>query len=270
MALGFVFFVAPLRADNWKGAEVTQIVREVHLSAPNTEPRSALVNDKISEGTSIETGAESSVELKFSNKGLARLGANSAFRFKDGSRRMELKEGSTLLQVPKGAHGARIQGADVAVVVAGTTVMFECHPTVYKFLVLEGTARLYRPGHFGDSLLVAPGRLVIGKPNTPLSDPVDFDIGRFVKTSHFLRDFPPLESSPGMAREVSRQEQEKAKKILFDTNLVIFGGGTSVSLLDPAKLPGAATSPAPNPAAPPAQVPRDAAAPPVDRMPSSR
>jgi hypothetical protein len=266
--LCFAASVSSLRADRWKGAEVTQIIHDVRVVPPDTRPRPASVSDKINEGTSIQTGADSWVELKFSNQGLARLGSNSAFLFKDGSRRMNLKEGSTLLQVPKGAHGARIQGADVAAVIAGTTVMFECHPSVYKFLVLEGTARLYRPGHFGDSLLVPPGRLVIGKPNTPLSDPVDFDIGRFLKTSHFLQDFAALESGPLMAREATRQGREKAKKHLFETNLVIFGGGTSVSLLDPAKVPDAAT--APSSAAPPGGIQRDAAAPPVDRMSSGR
>ncbi len=266
----FTLISRPLRADIWKGAEVTQVIRDVRLLPPAGQGSRAVVAEKVNEGTSVQTGPDSWTELKFSNQGLARLGSNSSFRFKDGSRRMDLKEGSSLLQIPKGAHGARIAGADVAAVIAGTTVLFECHPTVYKFLVLQGTARLYRPGHFGDSILVSPGRLVIGKPNSPLSDPVDFDIGRFLQTSHFLHDFPPLESGPLMTREARRQDREKAKKILFETNLVIFGGGTSVSLLDPAKVPNTAGSPAPNSAMTPAQVPRDAAAPVVDRMSSGR
>ena len=75
---------------------------------------------------------------------------------------VNLVDGAVLLQVPKGVNGAKIHAPGVTAVISGTTGMFEYHPGVYKFLVLEGTGRLYRPGHLGDSLLVRAGQLVIG------------------------------------------------------------------------------------------------------------
>ncbi len=114
---------------------------------------------------------------------------------------------------------------------AGTTVMIEYHPGFYKFLVLEGTARSYRPGHLGDSVLVHAGQMVFGNPEAALSDPVDVDIDRFMKTSRFITDFPSLRSEKSIAAESRKQEDEKSNKTLNDTNLVIFGGGTQVSVI---------------------------------------
>ena len=105
--------------------------------------------------------------------------------------------------------------------------MIEYHPGVYKFLVLEGTGRLYRPGHLGDSVLVRPGQMVFGNPDAAVSDPVDVDIDRFIKTSRLITDFPPLHSEKSIMAEGQKQLREKSKKTLIGTNLVIFGGGTT-------------------------------------------
>jgi hypothetical protein len=75
--------------------------------------------------------------------------------------------------------------------------------------------------------------MVIGNPNAAVSDPVDFDISRFTKTSCLISDFPPLRSEHSIVAEGQKQQREKSKKTLIDTNLVIFGGGTRMSLVGP-------------------------------------
>ena len=47
-----------------------------------------------------------------------------------------------------------------------------------------------------------------------------------------LYDFPPLPSEKLIRAENQKQQREKSKKTLIDTNLVIFGGGTQVSLVE--------------------------------------
>jgi hypothetical protein len=217
-------------------ARVTRVIQDVQLVGTNAAARIAAVNDSVSEGTKVRTGADSRVELTFSDKTVTRLGANAVFDFRDGTRNLNLEDGALLLRVPKSANGARISAGAIAVAVTGTTVVLEYHATYYKFLVLDGTARLYRPGHLGDSILVKAGQMVFGQPKAALSDPVDFDIGRFLKTSRFITDFSPLGSEGLMASESHKQQREKSKKNLIDTNLVIFGGGTVVSLVDPAQV----------------------------------
>jgi hypothetical protein len=268
--LAFIFLLLPVAsfARGGRGAQIAQVKGEVHVLGPDSKEVSASPDLSVEENSTVKTGADSWAAIRFDNLGTVRLGPNSVFSFRNGSRRTILKEGSAVLQMPKSAHGARVEGDGNIAVVAGTTAMFECHQNVYKFLALEGTARFFRPGHLGDSILMPPGRMVIGQPGTALSDPVDFDIARFLKTSHFLTDFPPLESASQMARQAERQDKDKAKGILRSTNLAIFGGGTSVSILDPTKSPSPGDS-TPS-ASPPPQQSRDLAPPPVDRIPSGR
>jgi hypothetical protein len=222
-------------AASSNGARFSRVNNSVQLLHPPAAARQASLNDIVGEETTVRTGKESHAELTFSDETIVRLAANTAFNFKDGTRGLNLGEGAALIQAPKSATGQTIHAGGVAAAVTGTTVMIEYHPGVCKFLVLEGTGRLYRPGHLGDSVLVGPGQLVIGNPNAALSDPVDFDVTRFVKTSRFIVGLPPLRSQSSIAFEAQKQQREKSKKTLIDTNMVIFGGGTRVSLVGQAQ-----------------------------------
>lgn len=217
-------------------ARVTKVIQDVQLLGTNVAARSAAMNDNVSEGMKVRTGPEARIELTFADRTVTRLLGNAVFSFKNGTRTLNLEEGAFLVQAPPSAKGARIRSGEIAATVSGTTVVFEYHPTHYKFLVMEGTGRVYRPGHLGDSVLVRAGQMAFGQPNSALSDPVDFDIGRFLKTSRFLTDFPPLGSATLMAKESQKQQRAKSKKTLIDTNLMIFGGGTVVSIVDPRQV----------------------------------
>jgi hypothetical protein len=214
-------------------AQISVVNHDVTLLGGDDTTTAASVGDKVPDGTAVRTGVDSRAELTFVDQTIARLGASTVLNFKEGARNLELSDGVMLLQVPKKGRGARIRAAGVAVAAGGSTVIFEYHADVYKFLILEGTARLYRPGHLGDSVLVRAGQMVIGKPSAALSDPVDFDVGRLIKTSRFIADFPPLRSEKWLAYASEKQQKAKSKKNLIDTNLVIFGGGTNVSLVKP-------------------------------------
>jgi FecR-like protein len=222
-------------ADSPREARITRVSNRVQLLRPTSPPHVASLNDIIDEDTIVRTGKSSHAELAFSNETIVRLAANTAFNFKGGMLDLNLSEGAVLIQAPRSAAGATVHAAGIAAAIAGTTSMIEYHPGVCKFLVLEGTGRLYRPGHLGDSVLVGPGQLLIGNPSAALSDPVDFDIARFVKTSRFIVGLSPLRSEKSIAAECQKQEREKSKKTLIDTNLVIFGGGTRVSLVGQAQ-----------------------------------
>ncbi len=229
------WFPSEANAASASQARITRVTNHVQLVRPMTAARPASVNGIVDEDTIIRTGSSSRAELTFPDETVVRLAANTSFSFKNGTRDLSLGEGAVLVQAPKSANGVKIHAGTVASAITGTTAMIEYHPGVYKFLVLEGTGRLYRPGHPGDSVLVGPGQLVMGNPNAAVSDPVDFDIARFVKTSRFVVDLPPLRSEKLIAAESLKQQKEKSKKTLIDTNLVIFGGGTRVSVLGQAK-----------------------------------
>src|SRR5438270_13886241 len=229
-ALLATWFPGPLNAASTDEARITRVKSQVQL-ADSEHARRASVNDIVHKETVVRTGNGSRAELSFSDETVVRLAAHTAFDFNRGTRGLNLKDGAALVQAPKEANGATIHAGSVVAAVAGTTVMIEYHPGFYKFLVLEGTARSYRPGHVGDSVLVRAGQMVFGDPETALSDPVDVDIDRFMTTSRFITDFPPLRSQKSIVGESQKQQREKSNKILIDTNLVIFGGGTQVSVV---------------------------------------
>ncbi|HEU5247125.1 MAG TPA: FecR family protein [Candidatus Udaeobacter sp.] len=237
----FVFIIITVSLATWlpsldaastNEARVTRVKNHVQLEQLKNAARRASINDIVQEETVVRTGNGSRSEVTFYDETVVRLAAHSAFDFNHGTRGLNLREGAALIQAPKGAHGATIHAGSVAAALAGTTVMIEYHAGVYKFLVLEGTARLYRPRHLGDSVLVSPGQMVFGNPEAAVSDPVDVDIGCFMKTSCFITDFPPLRSEKSIVAESQRQQREKSNKTLVGTNMVIFGGGTQVSVTD--------------------------------------
>jgi hypothetical protein len=217
-------------------ARITALARDVTFVSARGDTKPVALNDHLRSVTTVRTGADSHAEITFGNQTIARLWSKSVLGVNNGARDLQLREGVAFLQVPRGVK-ARIRAGEVAAALSGTTMMLEYRSTVFKFLMLEGIGRLYRPGHFGDSILVHPGQMVIGNPQNALSDPVDFDIGRFVKTSRFILDFPPLPSQSLMIAASEEQQREKSKKVLIDTNLVIFGGGTLVSIVDPSVDP---------------------------------
>jgi hypothetical protein len=217
-----------------KEARVTQVVKDVKLLSGG-EPRPATLTDTIRGDTAVRTGAESRAELTFGDLTIARLGANTIFSFNQGSRTVDLGNGAILLRVPKGSGGAKVQTAAVTAAITGTTVIVEYHPKSYaKYLVLEGSMRIYLKGILGESVLMGPGQMMILNPNAKrLSEPVDFDLDRLWKTSLFIQGFRPLGSEPLMAEVKQTQLEKKVAGELIDTNLVIFGRGTLVTLTDP-------------------------------------
>ena len=218
-------------ADASNATRLTAILHDVLLLPPDGTSRRASLNDEVRDGTAVRTGRNSRTELTFDNWVTARLGKNSIFNFRHRSD-CDLVQGAVLFQAPKGVKIVTIHAAGVALAISGTSAVLEHQPGVFKVLVLEGTARLYRPDHLGDSVLVQPGQMVFGNPNAALTDPVDFDLDRFVKTCRLIAGFRPLQSEKSIAAASQQQQREKSRKRLIDTNLVIFGGGTTVTALN--------------------------------------
>ena len=143
-------------------AHVSQVIKDVKLLPAQTAPRPAHISDEVRNGTAVRTGLESRAELTFTDQTMARLGANTIFSFNQGTRKLELGGGAMLLRVPKNAGGAQINTAAITAAITGTTVMLEFHPNAYiKFIVLEGTGRIFRNDRVGESVLVHAGQMLI-------------------------------------------------------------------------------------------------------------
>src|SRR4051795_2470359 len=146
-------------------ARVTQVVNDVKLLLEQAAPRPATITDLVRHGTAVRTGTQSRSELTFNDLTVTRLGANTTFSFKEGTREMNLIDGAILFQVPKGSGGATIRTAGGTAAITGTTGIGEFHPAtarnphlLSKWLCLEGRFRLYLPN--GQSVEVGPGQMV--------------------------------------------------------------------------------------------------------------
>jgi FecR protein len=277
--------VVSVPAAQLKEAQVTQVVKDVKLLPTGAAARPATVNDEVRDGIAVRTGVDSRSELKFTDQTLARLGANTLFSFSEGTRNLNLQDGAMLLRVPKGAGGAKINSSAVTAAITGTTVMLETHASTkknknsyYKFIVLEGTARLYLPGRLGESTLVKAGQMIIMLQDSKMiPEPVDVDIQKITQSSLLITGFGPLGSETLIAFERTRQNEQKNSGQLIETNLVIYGGGTNVVLADPNTVDvavsvaesSAAKSPTPTPTPKPTATPTPTPTPPPTPTPSA-
>ena len=233
VAVTFVYtsFTHLTTAGPLTSAEVTKIINQVSVIDPAKGGHPALLREVLKDDLALQTGIKSRSELLFQDNTLTRIGAETLFSFKTGTRDLTLEKGSMLLQVPKGLGGAKIRTAAVTAAITGTTIMMEYIPKQYiKVLVLEGSLRLSRNGSFGDALLLRPGKMVIMRPDAKrIPDPIDVNLEHIVKTSTLVNfpNSPALPSMPLIQASIDDQHKQLAKNDLVPTNLVI-GRGTTV------------------------------------------
>src|ERR1700736_2175994 len=228
VAAGCIFSIRSSVAGPLTSAEVTKIINRVSVIDPGKGGHAASIREVIKDDLGLQTGEKSRSELLFQDNTLTRIGAETFFSFKTGTRDMTLEKGSMLLQVPKGLGGAKIHTAAVTAAITGTTIMMEYVPHVYiKVIVLEGSLRLSRNGSSGDSVVLHAGKMVIMRPDEKkIPEPVDVDLKVVVKTStlvNFSSGSPPLPSMPLIAAAISDQVKQLATRDLIPTNLVVSG-----------------------------------------------
>jgi hypothetical protein len=224
-------------------AHVSKILNIVKLVDPAGGEHGAKLDDVVRDQIAVTTGIKSRSELVFEDNTLTRLGPESYFSFKTGTRDMTLQKGTLLLQIPKGLGGATIHAASITAAITGTTIMLESIPGKdIKVLVLEGTLRLSMNGRFGDSLLLTPGNMIMMSAHSRrIPDPVTIDLKKVVQTSTLVNmrgknekdasaNSPSLPSMSLIEKEIAHQQSGKDAHKLANTNLVINGKGTSASL----------------------------------------
>ena len=151
-------------AAGYTEAEFTRLHKEVTILKDSSAPKEAAVGQKISAVTSVATGADSRAEMRFPDKSLTRLGANSRFTLRGEARTLDLEKGVLLLQVPEKILGAKVRTAAVTAAVTGGTVMFEYLPGGFvKLIVIEGYVDLFYNNNPSNYRTYGPGEMIIGK-----------------------------------------------------------------------------------------------------------
>ena len=234
-ALSSVVSLAALTAHGspFTEARVTKIINKVEVTDPAKGTHPASLHETIKDEIELKTGVKSRSELLFQDETLARVGPETSFSFKSGTRDISLGKGAMLLQVPKGLGGAKIRTAAVTAAITGTTIMIEHTPGKHlKVLVLEGSLRLSVNGPFGDSVVLLPGRMVLMRPDAKrIPPPVSVDLKRIMRTSSLVnmskKASPSLPSLALIEKEIAQQAREKLTADLIDTGLAIHGSSTT-------------------------------------------
>jgi hypothetical protein len=218
-----------------KSAEITTVVNDVRVYRGSGSGAAASVGENVAGTDDLHTGRRSRAELTFPDQSLTRIGANSIFSFSSGNRDMEIKQGSFLLQVPKGAGGATIRTATVTAAITGTTTMMEYNPGQWiKFITLEGTAKLKMNGG-GDFVDVPAGKMIFMKiGDKKIPKPIMINIHKLVKTSKLMgKDFKKLRPEAAELVEQTIEEQSQARNdgevapagVILDGPTIREGGG---------------------------------------------
>ncbi len=211
-----------------KSAVVTAVVNDVKLSEKSRSARAIGTGQKMGGSSTLLTGRASRAAMTFPDKTVTRVGANSVFSFSSGSRNMEIKQGSFLLQVPKGAGGATIRTATITAGITGTTTMMEYSPGQFmKFICLEGTATLTNTA--GDTTDVAAGEMIVMHPSAArFPRPMIVNVKKMMKTSALAdkKDFGELDADAQEAIDetVTQQTQAKREGALLPAGLLGRGG----------------------------------------------
>src|SRR3954451_19253984 len=227
----FLVSALPLPARPLTEARVTKIIQDVRVTDPAKGTHAAAINERITEEIGLKTGIKSRSELLFQDNTLTRIGPETSFSFKAGTRDLTLKQGTMLLQVPKGLGGAKIRTAAVTAAITGTTIMIQYTPAKQvKVLVLEGSLRLSLNDTPGHSVLLRPGRMVTMRPDAKhIPEPVTVDLRQVMRTSSLVKmgktEEPDLPSTALINKEIAQQDFERAAGRLTAADLVSSGFG---------------------------------------------
>ena len=149
------------RGVQLQAGRVTQVVNDVKLRGKEA-PRPVALGDLIRHGAPVSTGTQSRSEVTFNDLTITRLGANTTFSFKEGTREMNLIDGAILFQVPKEAAARQSERLESPPQLRAPLASANFIPpppvdlNLSKWLCLEGTFRLYLAN--GQSLELGPGK----------------------------------------------------------------------------------------------------------------
>lgn len=217
-------------------ATVTKVVNDVRIYGGSSDGQAASEGSKLSRSNSVHTGRRSRAELTFPDTTLTRIGANSVFSMSAGSREIELKQGTMLIQVPKDSGGATIRTATVTASITGSTAMFEFNPGfLVKLINVEGNMKLGIEQMVNGKTktvyrVVKPGEIITMHPNgRDIPAPMVINLARLIRTSNLAgtRYFGPLPASSRarIDQALAFQKSERRAGNLTPSGVIL--GGSS-------------------------------------------
>ena len=225
VSLPFAFCLLPfalLSAAPLKSATVTEIKNEVNLEKEGAGERAAKKQDTVAGKDKLWTGKKSRAEIEFSDKSIARLGANTQFSFDPTSRNMRVDRGTALIHVPPGQDGARISSPAATAAIMGDVVAMRVDGKgVTQIVALskddQGPIKVTFNKTGETRTLQAGEMLTIDPMATKLPEPMTVAVDVFVQTSGLASGFE--KKLPDSAEKEIKQTSELQAKEIKSGNL---------------------------------------------------
>ncbi|MEI6534101.1 MAG: FecR domain-containing protein [Verrucomicrobiaceae bacterium] len=225
--------LASLPAASYNKAEITRLEKDVKVLKENAAPHTAEMGEQINPVTSVATGVASRVELRFPDKSLTRLGANSRFTLHGEGRTVDLDKGVMLMEVPQKIIGAKVRTAAVTAAVTGGTAMIEYLPNGFiKIFCLDGHLDVVNNADPSDFLTINAGQFILmpAKAKKIPRPAAEFDINLMLRTSKLVSPDEDTPTNKDIADAVKDQAKDLLKGDLIKTHLIMPGRGTLVSI----------------------------------------
>ena len=215
----FIAAIGPILSSTAGGrneARVSQAIHNVQLLAPNVGPRPASINENVRQGTAVRTANDSRAELAFTDRTLARLGANSLLSFRE--REFDLANGNMLLYLPKRSAGARINTPIATAAGSSFTTLAEYRPKSWiKFIVLDGRGSVSLKHRPGETRTLRAGQMITVRADAMnLPEPQDVDLSGLIRTSLLVTQFPPLPNLNLILSEANDQHSSPPNSRVID------------------------------------------------------
>ncbi|MCS7047924.1 MAG: hypothetical protein NZ483_01345 [Verrucomicrobiae bacterium] len=227
-------------------ARVTEMFNEVTYREARAElERPAKVGDTVRGRDVVRTGDRSLAELEFDNRSVTRLGSRSIFTFEPETRAFHVRQGISLISVPRGTGGGQIVTAAITAAIEGTTVIAEhflvdgrrpgdpLRPAA-KFIFLEGRGTVMTPDGRQQRRLRA-GQMILHALGDPLlAEPQEIDLDTLFKGTGLLQRFGrPVPGQQAIEQERDRQQRELRRGLLEEGRFFLIGRGPRMGQRDP-------------------------------------
>ncbi|MBD2576878.1 FecR family protein [Oscillatoria sp. FACHB-1406] len=116
-------------------AVIESLRNRARLIPQNQAARAARASDAMRPGDAIATAASSTVDLRFNDRSLARLGEQAVFRFAPGTRSVDLSRGTLLLLATPGQGRTNVRTPNSAAGVRGSALFVRYIPETDTTLV---------------------------------------------------------------------------------------------------------------------------------------
>ncbi|MDY7012972.1 MAG: FecR family protein [Cyanobacteriota bacterium] len=168
---------------------IESLRNRVRLIRRDRSARAARRSDAIAPGDALATAANSTVDVRFNDRSLARLGEQAVFRFSPGMRTVDLTRGTLILLVSPGQGRTGVRTPNAAAGIRGSALFVRYIPetdtTLLGALTNSGIEVFDRSGT--ERLELEAGQMAV-----MVEDRIDrvynFDLDTFYQTSPLMQD----------------------------------------------------------------------------------